>query len=1112
MSSKKFVYLLIAAIVCGFMLGDTAYGQGIGALTVQGTVTNPDGTPAAGLTIKGDIDGATISLEVTATSAADGSYKLVLISFGNEISAGDVVTLTASDSTQNVVGSASHTVLGGDLPAPSIVEIDIALPAPKEIKVTVDPLELPADGTSTSTVTVTVRDGGEGVTGDTVSVSTDNGTVGSVTEVGDGVYTATYTAPPTLPFIPIAQINVNSTTIGESTSTVILLQPVPTKVTVDVSPSVFSADTPGTGAVTVTVIDKVGPVTDETVTLGLSPAVGSVSAVTNNGDGTYSATYTSSGTAGNVTLTATATNAAVSADATIAINAGPAATIALSAAPMTVTSLGSSTITAVVSDSAGNGVGGQSLTAATTSGGAVGAFTETTFGTYTATYTAPTVAMDEEGPETITVSTAGISADITLDLTSEPPIPVNIITIEGTVYKEDGEVPADGVTVTVTVGSNQPQERTTDADGSYEVTLVEPLNPVATTGDTISVVVTDASGTERGRETVALINDILEQVRDNQMPVTVDVTTDIVIPPRSVNVLEVMGKVYKEDGLTAADGGLNVTVTVGSQPPQTVQTESDGSYAVALVEPLTPVAISGDMLSVVASDSSGERGRNDEALSNSELGLTGTAIVTRDVTTDIGLTSNLLVVSGTVYLKNGEISVPATSVLRESELTVVVSNTTRDWQETRLVDDDGTYNVTAFNALSAVIETDDIITVTVQNEAGVTVGQADPHTLTIADLTNPNLEIDVETNVPARVMALAIEGNIVELDGSSAGPGVEVTLTIVMGGNTIESPSLVTDAAGGYNYTFVDLLLPVARTDDILRVQVVRASDGYFGYREIELRSYQLDYDNQPLVVMPPIQLIPPTLRLGGLSINTSHADQYYGYLSLEAIRKNPELLQLIPSGILHVDLLQNLLATLPAGFNPTPEPTADITQMFEIDSENFGNGITPRPAWHVLGEGSMPDPGRWLNGNQLSLYVVTGPVPSVQSVTFTLTGPGGGTMEAAPVAADGHMHNFQLEEERAILFLPSWPSLNANAPIFSGVNLVIDGQAAPIAMTSRLVGDEVVWEAPATLTAGSTVYYHYQVTLAQPYQAVSTGRWNCGVQLAHARSAEPTGPKPRYR
>ena len=96
--------------------------------------------------------------------------------------------------------------------------------------------------------------------------------------------------------------------------------------------------------------------------LARSPAVGDVSAVTNNGDGSYSATYTSGSTAGNVTLTATATNAGVSGTANIVINAGPPAAIALSAAHTTVTSLDSTTITAVVTDSNGNGVGGLSLT------------------------------------------------------------------------------------------------------------------------------------------------------------------------------------------------------------------------------------------------------------------------------------------------------------------------------------------------------------------------------------------------------------------------------------------------------------------------------------------------------------------------------------------------------------------------------------------------------------------------------------------------------------------------------------------------------------------------------------------------------------------------------
>ena len=1098
MSSKKFVYLLMmVAIVCGFIASDAAHGQSTGNISVKGTVTEADGTPAVGYAISGATVPANAAFNFVGNPTRDdGSYDIVAFSFaGGKLNVGDVLQITVTDTQSNAV-SVTHTLTVEEVTSGNVT-LDITFGASVDVA-TVDP-QLPADGTSTTTITVTVMDAGNAVTGDTVTVTADKGDVGAVTDNGDGTYTATYTAPALVLVVPdAAQITASSATTGESGNTAIALTPVPTTVTVALGKASFIADTPEETSVTVTV-DRAGPVADETVTLTLSPASpegGSVSEVTNNGDGSYSATYTSGGTAGNVTLTATATTALATDSATITINAGPPAAIALSASPTTVTSLGSSTITAVVTDSNGNPAGA-TLTATTTSGGTVGEFTSTVFGTYTATYAATTI--EAEGTETITVSVGEVSAEITLDLTPEPPIDVNIIVVEGTVYKEDGEIPADGVDITVTVGSNAPEMRTTGADGSYEVTVVNPLGTAATTGDTVAVSVAVAgsdtainvvaltvNGAERSGSSFPLVNDILEKVAEG-MPVTLDVTTDIVIPPRTANVLVVTGNVYKEDGSTSAGGGLDVTVTVGSGS-QATTTDTDGSYTAEFVDLLNPVATSGDSISVEVSDGSGMRGTNppppeDATLSNKEIGLTGAATVTRDVTTDIGLTSNLLVVSGTVYLKNGEISVPATSVLRETDLTVVVSNTTRNWDEMTSVDADGNYNVTkVFDPLSAVIETDDIITVAVQNEAGVTVGEADPHTLTIADVQNPDLEIDVDTTVPARVMALAIEGNIVELDGSSAGPGVEVTLTIVMGGDTRESPQVVTDAAGGYNYTFVDLLLPVARTDDILRVQVVRASDGYFGYREIELRSHQLAYENQPLVVMPPIQLIPPTLRLGGLSINTSHADEYYGYLSLEAIKKNPDLLQLIPSGILHVDLLQNLLATLPAGFNPTPEPTADITKMFDIDSENFGNGITPRPAWHVLGEGSMPDSGRWLNGNQLSLYVVTGPVPSVQSVTFTLTGPGGGTMEATPVAADGHMHNFQLEEERAILFLPSWPSLNANAPIFSGVTLMIDGQA-PIAMTSKLVGDEVVWDAPATLTTGSTIYYHYQVELAQPYQ-----------------------------
>ena len=1101
MSSKKFVYLVMTvAIVCGLIVGDTAHGQSTGALTFKGKVLNADGTPAPGYIISGEAVPVNNAYTFLANpSNTDGSYSLAVLGFSIggpplKINVGDRIKITATDADGNDT-SVIHTVTVDNVASSIVDPLNIVLSG---LNVDADPSSIPADGSTTSTITVTVREGSEGVTGDTITLSVDKGTVdATATEVGNGVYTATYTAPSLVLIGPdTANISVSSTATGLDHIVPILLTPVPTTVTVDVDPDTFMADTPGTGAVAVTV-DRAGPVTDAAVELALNPEVGTLSEVTNNGDGTYSATYTSGSTAGNVTLTATAPGVTVPGRATITINAGPPAAIALSAAPETVSSLGSSTITAMVTDSNGNAAGA-TLTRSTTSGGTVGEFASTVFGTYTATYSAPMVEIDTQMTETITVSTDGVSEDLTLNLIGEDPIDVTVLTIEGRVYKEDGEIPADGVEITVMVGST-PQTVTTDADGYMVLFIRDLITPVATTGDRVSVAVADANvvalnvnGTEQPGSSFRLSNDILEKVQADE-PVTVDVTTDIVIPARTVNALVVEGMVSKEDGTTSAGSGLDVMVTVGSDSRMT-KTEIDGSYEVLFIGDLiTSVATTGDMISVEVRDGSGVRGTNppppkEATLSNLDLGTTGSATVTRDVNTNIKLTSSVLAVAGTVYLKNGETDhVAAANNLREGDLKVIVTNTTRDLPRETTVGDDGTYELLIVgDNFATVAETGDEILVEVQNDAGVIVG-SESDTLTIDDIKATRADIDVETDVRARVLALVIEGNVIELDGSSAGPGVEVTLTIVMNGTSTEG-RVVTDAAGSYKYLFASTSpeAPAARTDDILRVQVLRAATGYFGYRERELRSHELAYQNQPLVVLPPIQLIPPTLRLGGLSINTSYADQYYGYLSLEAIKKNPELLQLIPSGILHLDLSQNLLASLPSGFNPTPAPTVDITQMFDIDSENFGNGITPRPAWHVLAGSSPPDPGRWLNGNQLSLYVVTGPIPSVQSVAFTLTGPQGGTMEAMPVPADGYMHTFQLEEERAILFLPSWSSLNANAPIFSGVTLMIDGQA-PISMTSKLVGDEVVWEAPATLTANSTVYYYYQVQLAQPYELGDT-------------------------
>ena len=1171
MSSKQLVYLVMVLIVCGSVAGGIAHGQSTGNVTFKGTVLIDD-NPAPGITITGANSAGISGLIPSVESREDGSYVYGWISFSGVVSAGDTFTFTLTDSEGNSQETAPYTLTAADTAVPFTVDLDL-VPVSAGISVQSALSALPADGTSTSTITAMVRDdSGNPAAGDTVTISADagKGTVGATTDNGDGTYTATYTAPSlALAADDTVQISAASAQLGETAMTSITLTPVPTTVTVTVEPNIFNADTPGDGTVTISV-DRAGPVSDETVTIS-APTIGTVSAVTNNGDGTYSATYTSGGISGRVTLTATATQANESGSAIVTINPGAAATVAVSAVPTGVSSGGSSIITAMVSDISGNGVGGQSLTATTSSGGTVTAFTEsaTRFGSYSATYTAPVV--DAEGTDTITVTVGTISGEATLQLTPVPPVEVSILNVEGTVfmadgetpasgveveisvgsntamdttdadgyfvtfldllapvarggdpvsivvtdandgthgpytsvlsndelgeggtatvrrdvttdipvpprsvnvlvlngvvYTIDGETPAEGVSVTVTVGSTTLAATTTDANGFFERTHVGLDTPAASTGDLVSIVVTDDAGVERGAEALTLTNADLGTT--GSATVTQDVMTDIVLPPLSVDILVVEGVVYRDDMMTPVDSGFDVTVMVGADESQTTSTEADGSFSVTFLEiPPMTVATTGDMVSITVTDSTGkQRGPGDQfTLTHIKL---ADPTITRKVYTDIGATSKLLNVVGTVYLRDGDGDpVAAASHLRENDLTVVVTNTVRDLEQRVPVDDNGEYAATLISFLDIAAERGDSLTVEVE-EAGVTVG-ARSHILTTPEVQALQAAVNVQTDVPAKVGVLNVVGTVVELDGTAAGAGLQVSIELAMDGQTM-SAEVSTDASGGYEYTFFDPPATVASTGDVLMVHVLR-SDGYHGHAEINpLRSIEIIYRSQPLVV-DPIKMLPPIKALGGLSINPQYVPEELKRISRDAIKTNPVLLDMIPSGILYLDLMKGQLASLPAGFDPTNDA---------ISKANFGNAITPRPTWHVLGDGMPTDPNRWLNGDLLNLYVLTG--PTADSVMFTLSGGQSGRASAMRIAAgDTVPYTFQLEEERAVLFLPSWSGLNEGMSVFASVDLVIDG-AAGIPMMRNM--DTGVWEAEAQLTPGSKVYYHYQVRLTASYE-----------------------------
>jgi hypothetical protein len=145
-----------------------------------------------------------------------------------------------------------------------------------------------------------------------------------------------------------------------------------------------------------------------------------VGPVTNNGDGTYTATITSTKTAGRATITATDSSASgnPSGAATLTQVAGPAASTALVLEPASLVAdgLSQSSATVTVTDANGNRVVGDPVAVASSGGQPVGPVVDHGDGTYTARITATTAA----GSATITASDGPAAGTATLTQTPLP--------------------------------------------------------------------------------------------------------------------------------------------------------------------------------------------------------------------------------------------------------------------------------------------------------------------------------------------------------------------------------------------------------------------------------------------------------------------------------------------------------------------------------------------------------------------------------------------------------------------------------------------------------------------------------------------------------------------
>jgi len=394
-------------------------------------------------------------------------------------------------------GGGSSNAPGGSIAATSSSQPSVVITSdtgrPKQVAVTLDHPSITADGSATSKATATVTDtNGNPVSGEAVAFSsTGSQSFDSVTDNGDGSYTATVKS---------------STKAGTSTITAqdgslsggatLTQTPGPAaEVKVSLAPASITADGKASSKATATVSDANGnqePKGGDTVKFSSSDGAQQIGTPQDNGDGSYTATVKSSTKAGDSTITATdsSVDPGVSGSATLTQTPGPAAKVSVSLDPASITADGkaSSKATATVTDANNNPVSNDSVAFSTNGGQRFDTVVAHPDGSYTATVKSSTKAGDSTITATDSSVDPGVSGSATLTQTPGPAAQVRVllapasITADGkasskataTVSDANGnQEPKGGDTVKFSSSDSAQQIGTPqdNGDGSYTATV-----------------------------------------------------------------------------------------------------------------------------------------------------------------------------------------------------------------------------------------------------------------------------------------------------------------------------------------------------------------------------------------------------------------------------------------------------------------------------------------------------------------------------------------------------------------------------------------------------------------------------------------------------------------
>jgi lysophospholipase L1-like esterase len=430
--------------------------QGLSNITfrVAGYVANVGDEQFDNITVNGSL-GVPVSAANTTISAnpssitADGTSTSTLTvqakdaSNNNFTSSGGAVTLSASvgsvsSVTDNgngtytatltsaiTVGTANitGTIGGATIGHPTSVSLTPGPVSAANTMISANPASITADGVSTSTLTVQAKDANNNnltLSSGTVTMNASAGSVGSVTDNGNGTYTAILTSAATAGTASITG-TIGGNAIGHPASVAFIGSVSAANTTISASP----VSIPANGTSTSTLIVQAKDANNSNLNSSggavvLNASVGSVSSVTDNGNGTYTATLTSATTTGTANVTGTIGGAAIGWPATVTFTDPVSATnTTISASPASITADGvsTSTLTVQAKDANNNNLTSSGGTVTlSTAAGSLSEVTDNGDGTYTATLTSAAT----PGTANITGTIGGIAIGHTASVTLTP--------------------------------------------------------------------------------------------------------------------------------------------------------------------------------------------------------------------------------------------------------------------------------------------------------------------------------------------------------------------------------------------------------------------------------------------------------------------------------------------------------------------------------------------------------------------------------------------------------------------------------------------------------------------------------------------------------------------